>query len=155
AERWNGGTNTWTIEPTVDPAGAQASSLAGVSCTSATACTAVGFYFSSSGSDLPLAERYTGTWGLQAGLQAPPNPAGATASFLAGVSCTSATACTAVGHYNNSSGTSVTLAEGWNGNTNSWTVQSTPNPGGGTSRTLVGVPCPPARSCTAVGADGH
>ena len=45
----------------------------------------------------------------------------------AGVSCTSATACTAVG-YDASVGTTVTLAERWNGT--SWKIQSTPNPTG-------------------------
>jgi hypothetical protein len=47
------------------------------------------------------------------------------ASYLYGVSCTSATACTAVGYYTNSGGTDVTLAEGWNGT--SWAIQVTPS----------------------------
>ena len=42
AERWNG--TSWTIQPTPSPPGAHSSDLTGISCTSATACTAVGNY---------------------------------------------------------------------------------------------------------------
>ena len=47
-------------------------------------------------------------------IQATPNPTGAQSSYLNtlnGVSCTSATACSAAGSYVNSAGTAVTLAE--------------------------------------------
>ncbi|MEA2314573.1 MAG: hypothetical protein QOI03_1265, partial [Solirubrobacteraceae bacterium] len=47
-------------------------------------------------------------------------------SVLSGVSCTTASACTAVGYYVNSAGTRLTLAERWNGT--SWATQTTPNP---------------------------
>src|SRR6516165_10072849 len=47
------------------------------------------------------------------------------------VSCVTPTACTSVGSYSNTSGTTVTLAEAWDGT--SWTKQSTPNPAGGNS----------------------
>ena len=43
-------------------------------------------------------------------IQTTPNPAGGSGSILNGVSCTSASACTAVGNSSNG-----TLAEGWNG----------------------------------------
>jgi hypothetical protein len=107
AERWNG--SSWKVQPTPNPSGATGSSLSGVSCTAATACTAVGGYGnSSSGTGLTLAERWNGSsWATQP----TPNPAGATFSSLSGVSCTAATACTAVGDYGNSSGNDVTLAE--------------------------------------------
>jgi hypothetical protein len=49
-------------------------------------------------------------------------------SRLLGVSCTSSTACIAVGYYKNSSEVVVPLAERWNGT--EWKVQSTPNPAG-------------------------
>jgi len=67
---------------------------------------------------------------------------------LLGVSCKSATSCTAVGYYVNDS-TSVTLAERWNGT--SWTIQSTPNPTGGSLLQLNGVSCTSTVACTAVG----
>ena len=112
AEAWNG--VAWTILPVPDPAGN--GSLSGVSCSSATACTAVG-----SASSGPLAERWNGMkWAVQ------PTPA-ATGAILDSVSCSSATACTAVGEVSpsvNASGNHVTLAERWNGTT--WVIQPTP-----------------------------
>jgi hypothetical protein len=81
-----------------------------VSCASATACTAVGDYNNGT-TGVTLAERWNGsTWSIQP----TPNPAGAPVSLLNGVSCASATACTAVGGYNNGTA-GVTLAERWNG----------------------------------------
>jgi hypothetical protein len=81
--------------------------LSGVSCTAANACTAVGDYdYGSISADYgTLAERWNGTtWAIQA----TPNP---TDSQLNGVSCTSATACTAAGDYSGSSPYGLTLAE--------------------------------------------
>jgi hypothetical protein len=144
-EAWDG--SSWQIQTSPKPNGAQASLLAGVSCSSASACTAVGNYTDSSGTRMMLAERWDGTsWKIQKS----PNPAGARSSQLSGVSCSSASACTAVGNYTNSSGTQVTLAEQWNGS--GWAIQTTPNPGSLYSR-LLGVSCSSANACTAVGAD--
>jgi hypothetical protein len=142
AEGWNG----WVIQGTSNPSGATTSILRGVSCTSAAACTAVGYYFNSGGTGVTLAERWNGTgWAIQATL----NPSGAAGSFLYGVSCTSATACTAVGTYHSSSGTFLTLAERWNGTT--WAIQASPNPNGATGSILNGVSCASATACTATG----
>jgi hypothetical protein len=143
-ERWDG--TSWTIQASPNPAGASSSALSGVSCVSSSACVAVGQYTNSSGVQVTLAEHWNGaSWSIQA----TPNPAGATASRLAGgVSCTSANSCTAVGNYINSSGTTVTLAERWNGS--SWTTQTTPNPAGATNSILTGVSCA-GDPCTAVG----
>jgi hypothetical protein len=58
AEQWNG--TTWSVVPTPNPAGATSSSLSGVSCPTANACTAVGNYVSSSGSQETLIEAYAG-----------------------------------------------------------------------------------------------
>lgn len=146
AEGWDG--TAWTIESVPVPSTAQSSSLIGLSCTSATACIAVGGYSVKSGggpgSLRPLAERWNGTsWTIQA----PPNPSGASFS---GVSCASATACTAAGAQSNSAGDALSLAEQWNGNT--WTVQTTPNQSGGTFfNNLLGISCPSVVACTAVG----
>ena len=144
AERWNG--SSWTIQPTPNPSGATYSRLYGVSCTAATDCTAVGFYLNSSGTEVTVAERWNGSsWAIQP----TPNHTGATSSVLSGVSCTAATACTAVGYYTNSSGTSLTLAERWNGT--SWAIQPTPKHTGATSGVLNGVSCTAATACTSVG----
>jgi|SRR5665213_1027371 len=146
AEVWNG--TSWTMQTTPNPSGATGSNLNAVSCSSATACTAVGYYYSSSG-QVTLAERWNGTsWTVQT----TPNPSGATYIGLYGVSCSSATACTAVGSYKNSSGTLVTLAEVWNGT--SWTMQTTPNPSGAIISDLNAVSCSSATACTAVGSSG-
>src|SRR6478609_3158058 len=120
------------------------SELYGASCTTASACTAVGDYVTNTGASKTLAERWNGTaWTLQS----TPNPSGA--SYLNGVSCTSASACTAVGWYVTSTNATLTLAENWNGTT--WTVQSTPNPSGAAHSFLQDVACTSASACTATG----
>jgi len=121
-------------------------SLAGVSCTSAKSCIAVGSY--TSGFDIrTLAEGWNGSaWKVLT----TPNPAGATDSELAAVSCSSARACIAVGQYGYK-----TLSEAWNGTT--WRILSTPNPtfpgiavGGGTDL-LTGVSMLSSNNAWAVG----
>jgi hypothetical protein len=147
AEVWNG--TTWAVQATPDPTGSLGNALYGVSCPSATACIAVGSSASSSGADVTLAEAWNGTtWTVQA----TPNPAGALGSSLYGISCRSATACTAVGTYENASKADVTLAEAWNGTT--WTVQTTLNRAAHRSA-LYGVSCRSAAACTAVGFSGQ
>ena len=140
AGRWNG--SGWAIQTVTAPA---YSVLSGVSCATANSCTAVGESDISSTSGLTLAEAWNGSSWVT---QATPSPSGATISALSAVSCT-ATACIAVGHYMDSSGAQITLAEQWNGT--SWAIQSTPNPTGATSSTLSGVSCAAVNACTAVG----
>lgn len=144
AQRWNRA--RWTIRGTPDPAGATSTALSGVSCTSRTACTAIGSFTSSAKVQLTVAERWSGTgWSIQR-----THPlSGARSSVLNGVSCTSATACTAVGSYTNSAGAAVALAGRWDGT--SWTIQQTPNPSSASSSVLNGVSCTSATTCTAVG----
>jgi hypothetical protein len=143
AEAWNG--TTWSVQTTPNPSGATSSFLEAVSCTSTSACTAVGYYFSS-GTYETLAEAWNGTtWSLQTTA----TPSGAIDSVLNGVSCTSASACIATGYYENSTGTTNTLAEVWNGTT--WTVQTTANPTGSTDSELYGVSCTSASACTSTG----
>jgi hypothetical protein len=54
-----------------------------------------------------------------------PSPKGATASGLAGVACSGAGACTAVGEFQTRAGR-FALAERWNGTV--FSIQSTPRP---------------------------
>ncbi len=144
AESWNG--TTWAVQETATPKEAKSSSLTGVSCTTSEACTAVGRYVNSAGTEVTLAERWNGkTWAVQETV----TPKEAKSSSLAGVSCASATACTAVGHYVNSSSVEVTLAESWNGTT--WAVQETATPKEAKSSSLAGVSCTTSEACTAVG----
>jgi hypothetical protein len=58
AEQWNGA--TWTIVPTPNPLQAAVSYLTTVSCTSASTCTAVGYWQNQSNMDVSLVERYNG-----------------------------------------------------------------------------------------------
>jgi hypothetical protein len=146
AERWNG--KSWRTQPTPNPSRAGYSQFNAVSCASATACTAVGYYYDTSSVFFPLAEEWNGkSWAIRA----TPKPARSMDPKLNGVSCTSATACTAVGGYENSSDPSFpnqTLAERWNGR--SWTIRATTNPGP-ESDYLYSVSCTSASTCTAVG----
>jgi hypothetical protein len=120
--------------------------LSGVSCTSATACIAVGDYYNSAGVEVTLAEAWNGKkWEIG---EPTPNPNGATGSYLSGVSCASATACSAVGGYYPSAGIDVTLTEAWNGK--KWAIEPTANLNGAFS-SLSGVSCTSATACTAVG----
>jgi hypothetical protein len=144
AERWDG--TSWTVKSTPNPARGTLVGLDQVTCTSATACTAVGAYTATSGKRDTLAERWNGTsWTIQS----TSNQAGATESGLTAVACTTATACTAVGSYINSSNKTVTLAERLHGK--SWKVESTPNQAGTTQSQLTGVACTSATRCIAVG----
>jgi hypothetical protein len=144
AESWDG--SSWTLQSVPSPADADSSILSRVSCASPMACVAVGFYLDSAGARHTLAEGWNGSsWSLQP----TPEPVGAKGSFLDGVSCTSPTACVAVGSYVNSAGTTVTLIDGWDGT--SWSLQQSPNPAGATDSELNGVSCPTAAACTAVG----
>jgi hypothetical protein len=138
AERWNGA--RWTIQATPSPPQG-GGELNGVSCTSVSACTAVGM--SNAGT---LAERWNGTsWHIQAAA----TPAGVQFAFLNSVACTAASACTAAGAYSNAAGAPQALAERWNGS--GWAIQPTPRLPGGVMGALSGVACTSAAGCLAVG----
>jgi hypothetical protein len=149
AETRNG--TRWSLEPSPNPTGSKRSSLSSVSCTSPTACTAVGSYDNSTGNQVTLAETWNGTaWAIQP----TPDPTGSKHSSLSGVSCASATACTAVGTFDSSTGDTATLAETWNGST--WAIRPTPNPEASKRAHIMllglsGVSCTSAAACTAVG----
>jgi hypothetical protein len=150
AERWNG--TSWSIQPTPQPRGAKDSTLNGVSCTSTRFCIAVGLSTNRGGNRgrIALVERWNGThWSIQR----TPKPRGAAESFLNGVSCTSPTACTAVGGGIYSIGPftfiggGVLLAERWNGSR--WSIQRIPVPRAASG--LSGVACVSRSFCIAVG----
>ncbi len=151
AERWNG--SAWSLMSTPNPPDQADTELQGVSCTSPSACTAVGFV-----SDIyamtasPVAERWNGTrWSLQS-VPLPEARLGA-AAWLYGVSCSTAHSCIAVGYYNPQPGQAgflVPFSERWNGS--SWSVVRVPVSPGTTSAQLTGVSCPAPNACTAVGA---
>ena len=142
AEKWNG--RSWSVMRLAQPTGATEAGLTGVSCTSARACTAVGY---DSGPHLggTLAERWNGsTWHIQP----TPGPGVGGVPFAA-VSCGSATSCTVVGYYDfaDPGFATSTLAEHWDGH--SWSVQSLP-PAGNGGADLSSISCR-SLACTAAG----
>jgi hypothetical protein len=141
-ESWDG--TSWTGVPSPNPGSASNSNvLNDVSCTSATACMAVGYSWVPGGPDKTLTESWNGSrWTVLPS----PNPATVGGNELSGVSCVSATACTAVG-YSDIPSPERTLIESWNGT--SWSVAPSPSPNGEAS--LSGVSCVSADACVAVG----
>jgi len=187
AEHWNG--SRWAIQSTPQ-VGTTGSQLSGVSCSSPSLCTAVGDYEAPPPGQgdpgaAPLALRWNGAkWAVQ---PTPGSAANGDVSELAGVSCATASACTAVGY----DVTGGPLALGWNGQNwasqqitgpfplsavscwsagqciavgdadfsgfaerlqgQTWTLQQVRTPYGAFSIFLTGVSCPVANRCTAVG----
>ena len=121
AERWDG--TSWFAESMPEPVGATYPYVSGLSCTSSSFCTAVGSYLGA-GPDQPFAERWDGS---ALSLEPMPQVADPVDTELSSVSCTSPSACIAVGQYSTFpfQGSYNTLAERWDGT--SWSVQSTPN----------------------------
>lgn len=142
AEVWNG--KSWSITTTPNPSDSSAIILDGVACSSATSCAAVGHDASTDGENLTLGEALTGSsWSLKV----TPSPLGRTSSSLAGVSCVTATACTAVGQF-----AALELAESWNGK--SWSIQPTAAPSGSPGDSFASVACRSTTDCMAVGTEG-
>lgn len=137
----------WVARPTAVPAAGSFYNLGNVSCTASDACTAVGAWRAPQSSySNTLAERWDGaSWTVQP----TPNPAGAAGGALFAVSCTSATACVAVGSENNSDGTTQPFALSWDGAT--WTLQLLPAPVGAGNIQLNAVSCVTATWCKAAG----
>jgi hypothetical protein len=137
AERWNG--TTWTVQSTPTPTSrtlAGGALIAGVSCTSSTACMAAGFSYGKK-TDQLLGEGWNGhSWTTQ------PDSAPVVSGEPSRISCTWAKDCTAVGTRDSG----MTLAEHWNGK--KWSAETTKHDG-----SLNGVSCPADRDCTAVGAN--
>lgn len=99
---------TWTLASPMTPLGADGAALTGVSCSSTTVCTAVGYSYDSSFTVSPLAEDRSGaTWTAVA----TPVPIGSLGSQLAGVSCTASAVCTAAGLFYDGSSAPRSLAE--------------------------------------------
>jgi hypothetical protein len=144
AETWNG--IAWSITPMRQPNGSKWATLNAVTCSSATACTAVG------GSDItgPLAESWNGArWARQStpDRTAHPTP-GTDVTAAEGISCSTPITCIAVGYLDQSASTTYLLALASSGQT--WSAQPVPEPD--TASTLLsGVACPTSRACLSVG----
>jgi PKD repeat protein len=143
AEVWDG--SGWSLTDPAHPPGSTSAALDDVSCATSTNCVAAGYYASGPGAYRTLIERWDGAkWSVET----PPNPTGSSSSWLAGISCTSTSICFAAGAYQAGS-IEKTLVERWSGET--WSVQSTPNPGSRDEARLEAISCPASSACTAVG----
>ena len=146
---WNG--TAWTLQSAPSPAGANQTNFSWVSCASAGVCEAVGNYEQTAQSEpqTVLAEGWNGSsWTIQHAAL----PPAAVNNSLSAVSCTSASFCEAVGSTMDTSGNTVSLAEGWKGT--AWKIQATPNPAeaiSGARAAMDGVSCVSAKFCEAVG----
>ncbi len=139
AELWNG--SRWSVQPVPVTGSADESALQGVSCTTATNCTAVGSYHDSTQGDRGLAEDFTIRW-----QDASPLPFnGVIGTGLNAVSCSSSQACVVVGTFETNSAFE-SFSQSWDGST--WTARVTPKP---KITNLDSVSCPAASACTAVG----
>jgi hypothetical protein len=140
-ETWDG--TSWSIVSSPNAGTQQQALLLHVSCTSATDCTAVGWYQTLATVVIPqtLVEQWDGTsWSVVSS----PDPNDA--DVLLDVSCSSASACVAVG-VTYIAGNEQTLVESWDGT--SWSVVSSPSPN--PFDVLNGVACTSATNCFAVG----
>jgi hypothetical protein len=155
----------WVVR-TPKPAGMKFGAFGAVSCVSARACTAVGYYGTrfpsisyskrhlaniarAGGVGSPVQRSMAAQWnGRRWIFQRAPTPVGAQDAGLLGVSCASATACMAVGNYFDL-GVQTPYAERWNGRR--WLIESVPMPVGASAALFGGVSCPSANRCIAVG----
>ena len=141
AALWNGklGRASISSQRVQVPTGSRFATLSGVSCTSVSACTAVGFFTDAAGAHT-LVERWNGSsWQIQ--------PSGTTQGLFNAVSCSSATFCVAVGEHGSSA--QAELVETWNGST--WQFALGSNFNGASFARLNGVSCTADGSCIMVG----
>src|SRR5947209_10687554 len=110
-ERWNG--RRWSIEATVKAPFGGAGSFNAVACPSRRSCIAVGVNSVQGPDEVPLTARWNGRHWRRV---TAPNAPSARATGFAGISCTSARACLAVGSaVRGISGPEEGFAEHWNG----------------------------------------
>jgi hypothetical protein len=140
AEIWNG--SVWSIQQTAQVASAGATDLSSVSCTSPSACIAVGARFNPAlREETPLIERWNGIrWSVRRTPQLGGEP-----SALSSVSCTSSRACLAVGA-TDANDRPRPLVERWDGA--SWSVERAPRAHGAVPQV---VSCASNVVCTALG----
>ena len=139
AELWSG--SRWSVQPVSITTSFDDSELAGVSCTTATNCTAVGAY-DDSGSKA-LAEDFSLRWNLT---DAPFTGSDLVGVGLDAVSCISPQNCLAVGTFETKNSSFQTFSDHWDGSV--WNPLFLPKP---KSTNLDAISCPAANSCEAVG----
>ena len=141
AMQWNG--SAWTSVSL--PASLGIAALTSVSCPASAGCIAVGDLIGTGGYT-PVALFWNGSSWSQAGTPHPGGLAGST-SFVNSVSCSSTSACVAVGATTQANGNGSALVMEWNGS--GWAQNTTAMVGA--SSELSGTTCVVAASCWAVG----
>ena len=139
AELWNG--SKWSVQKVTLTTSSKASTLFGVSCPTATNCTATGLYLDPVNGERPLAEDFSIRW-----QNVSPMPLNVTTATFTSVSCATPRACVAVGNFQTASGFR-SFSESWNGT--NWSDARLLAKSKLTS--VAGVSCPAASDCTAVG----
>lgn len=141
AELWNG--SAWSVQPVRITTSNTSSALDGVSCTTATNCTAAGSYEDSSFDSRPLAEDFSARWH---DVSPPPvTSSGVVGTGLNTVSCAAPGHCIAIGIFD-AKNFFESFSESWNGT--GWTAQIMPKP---KTTSIQGVSCPATNDCEAVG----
>lgn len=140
--------DTWRLQRSAIPPGTTDAQLSGVDCAGST-CMAVGGFGNKSGNDRVMTQLWnSSSWKLIL----PPRPRTMEDPNLSGVSCVSATSCTAVGQY------TYELAFGslvaplilrWNGT--EWRFQPSGRLGKAQDSMLNAIDCPSAQVCVTVG----
>jgi hypothetical protein len=140
--------DTWRLQRSSVPPGTTDAQLAGVDCAGST-CMAVGGFATKSGNDRVMTQLWNGSsWKLIL----PPRPRTMQDPNLSGVSCVSATSCTAVGQYTYELGFGSLVAPlilRWNGT--EWRFQPSGRLGKAQDTMLNSVDCPSAQVCVAIG----
>jgi len=142
AEQWNG--EAWSMAAIPSTSSSQDNELYAVSCASTSFCAAVG-EASIGGENQALAEQWNGAaWSMAA----IPSTSATLGNTLYGVSCVTASFCTAVGEastptlYGN-------LVEQWNGT--AWSIEPAPSANAAFGDVLLTVDCFGPTSCVAAG----
>ena len=145
-EAWTGGAWTTAASPDV---GTATNTLSGLTCPSSMDCWAVGSYTLPAGATQTLIEKWDGSsWAVVSSPNETfPVNGNPEANVLSGVSCTSTSACWAVGNYQLTWG--QTLIEQWAGA--SWSIVSSPDTQGPGNSDLSAATCVSSSECWASG----
>ena len=147
SEIWDG--DAWSAVPIAGVPAVGSLRWGGVACTDASFCVAVGSVYDDNQVSTPVIEQWDGT-GWSVAPNPPPDPAATRGVVLNDVSCSSPTSCFAVGYSSADYSTQTAVIDKWNGSV--WSSVPAPTPPAPASDTnLVGVACPAAASCFAVG----
>jgi hypothetical protein len=148
---------TWSASIAPLPSGVFATNesspplLNGIACPTASQCVAVGSYRDGSGDLNGLLDTWSNnSWtGIRAPEPSDQGTGGDQNALLSQVQCPTASSCTTVGFYSDTTGASHGLIDSWNGG--GWTPTAAPEPAGTIGAQLGAVSCPSPNFCAAVG----